>query len=49
MGPSTEAAIAAVRQLREVSIPQAFAQAPAEVFVTGTTAVEVDFVDLARR
>ena len=49
VGPSTEAAIAAVRQLREVSIPQAFAQSPAEVFVTGTTAVEVDFVDLARR
>ena len=48
-GPSTEEAIAAVRQLRDVYIPQAFSRAPAEVFVTGTTAVEIDFVDLARR
>ena len=49
VGPSTEEAIAAVRQLRDVYIPRAFSRAPAEVFVTGTTAVEIDFVDLARR
>ena len=48
-GPSTEEAIASVRTLRGEYIPQAFSGVSATVFVTGITAGEVDFVDLARR
>ena len=48
-GPSTEEAIASVRTLRDKYIPQAFSGVSANVFVTGITAGEVDFVDLARR
>ena len=48
-GPSTEAAIESVRRLRDEYIPQAFADVGAVVLVTGTTANEIDFVDLARR
>ena len=48
-GPATEATIASVRQLRDEYIPQAFSAAPAEVYVTGTTAEEIDFIDMSRR
>ena len=48
-GPSTEESIASVRKLRDSYIPQAFSGVPATVLVTGITAGEVDFVDLARR
>ena len=48
-GPSTEASIASVRQLRDEYIPAAFAGVSAEVLVSGTTAKEIDFIDMGRR
>ena len=48
-GPSTEASIRSVRQLRDEYIPLAFEGVSVDVLVTGTTADEIDFVDLGRR
>ena len=48
-GPSTEASVSSVRQLRDEYIPQAFEGVSVDVLVTGTTADEVDFVDMGRR
>ena len=49
VGPSTEEGIDSVRRLRDEYIPQAFSGVSAGVFVTGTTAKEIDFIDMARR
>jgi RND superfamily putative drug exporter len=43
MDPNSEAAEDAVRRLRDEHVPAAFAGAPAEVFVGGVTALNVDF------
>ena len=48
-GPATEETIASVRMLRSEYIPQAFSGVAADVLVTGTTADEIDFIDLSRR
>ena len=48
-GPATEETISAVRELRDEYIPRAFSGVAAEVYVTGTTAEEIDFIDIARR
>ena len=48
-GPSTEEGIDSIRKLRDEYIPQAFFGVAAEVLVTGTTAKEIDSIDLARR
>ena len=48
-GPSTEEGIESLRTLRDDYIPQAFSGVAADVLVTGTTAKELDFIDLARR
>ena len=48
-GPAPEDSIAAVRKLRDEYIPQAFSGVPAQVLVTGTTAEEIDFIDMSRR
>jgi len=48
-GPSTEASVSSVRQLRDEYIPQAFEGVSVDVLVTGTTADEVDFVDMGRQ
>ena len=48
-GPSTEESINSVRRLRDDYIPAAFAGVSADVVVTGTTAAEIDFVDMGRR
>jgi RND superfamily putative drug exporter len=45
--PRSEEATTAVETLRELDIPLAFAGVDARVLVTGTTARDVDFVDLA--
>ncbi len=47
--PNSEEAIAAVRRLRSEYIPQAFAGAPARVYVSGATAFNTDFFDLTDR
>ncbi|MAG35518.1 MAG: MMPL domain-containing protein [Dehalococcoidia bacterium] len=47
--PSSEAAVAAVRQLRSDYVPAAFAGVPAEVLVGGQTAGNIDFFDLTDR
>ena len=44
-----EQATDAVRRLRSDYIPEAFSGVPAEVFVTGTTADDIDFIDLSNR
>ena len=44
--PSSDAAKAAIRTLREDHVPAAFDGAPVDVYVGGDTASEVDFVDL---
>jgi RND superfamily putative drug exporter len=44
--PSGTAATAAVKDLRESLIPAAFARVPARVYVTGQTALNVDYVDI---
>ena len=49
VGPSTEEAITSVRRLRDSYIVRAFAGTSAEVYVTGITAEEIDFVDVARK
>jgi RND superfamily putative drug exporter len=38
-----------VRRLRDVYIPRAFSGVPANVVVTGTTAKDIDFIDLGRQ
>ena len=48
-GPATEETIASVRMLRSEYIPQAFSGVAANVLVTGTTADEIDFIDLGRQ
>ena len=48
-GPSTKEGIKSIRKLRDEYIPSAFAGVAAEVLVTGTTAKEIDFIDMARR
>ena len=48
-GPSTEESIESLRTLRDEYISQAFSGVAADVLVTGTTAKEIDFIDLARR
>ena len=48
VGASTEEGIAAVRELRDGYIPNAFTGIPAEVLVTGITAEEIDFIDISR-
>ena len=48
-GPSTEASIRSVRRLRDEYIPLAFEGVSVDVLVTGTTANEIDFVDMGRR
>ena len=48
-GPATEETIASVRTLRSEYIPQAFSGVAANVLVTGTTADEIDFIDLGRQ
>ena len=48
-GPSTEESIDSVRQLRDEYIPGAFSGVSADVLVTGTTAKEIDFIDMGRR
>jgi putative drug exporter of the RND superfamily len=48
-GPSTEESISSVRKLRDDYIPGAFSGVSADVLVTGTTASEIDFVDMGRR
>ena len=48
-GPSTEESIDSVRKLRDDYIPRAFSGVSAEVLVTGTTAKDIDFIDLGRR
>ena len=48
-GPSTEASIRSVRKLRDEYVPLAFEGVSVDVLVTGTTANEIDFVDLGRR
>lgn len=49
VGPSTEEAIASVRVLRDDYIPNTFSGSAADVYVTGLTAEEVDFVDIGRK
>ena len=44
--PSGTAATAAVKDLRETLIPAAFAGVPASVYVTGQTALNVDYVGI---
>jgi RND superfamily putative drug exporter len=44
--PSGEAASDAIERLREVYVPEAFGEAPAEVLVGGQTAFNKDFFDL---
>ncbi len=44
--PSGTAATAAVKDLRETLIPAAFAGVPANVYVTGQTALNVDYVGI---
>ena len=46
--PSSEAATAAVRHLRTVTVPSAFAGADARVLVGGETAGGIDFFDLSQ-
>ena len=48
-GPATEESISSVRTLRSQYIPQAFSGVAANVLVTGTTADEIDFIDLGRQ
>ena len=48
VGASTEEGIAAVRKLRDEYIPNTFTRTSAEVLVTGITAEEIDFIDIAR-
>ena len=48
-GPSTEASIRSVRQLRDEYIPLAFEGVSVDVLVTGITANEIDFVDMGQR
>ena len=43
---TSDLAIAKVRELRTTYIPQAFAGSPAKVYVTGTTAFNVDYIDI---
>ena len=42
----SEETVNAVRTLRDVDVPEAFPAVPAQVLVTGTTAEEIDFIDL---
>ena len=46
---TSEDTLAAVRRLRDRHIPAVFAGVPAEVLVTGQTAEEIDFNDIANR
>ena len=46
---ASEEAVAAVRRLRAEYIPEAFAGVPGEVLVTGWTAFNIDFFDIADR
>jgi RND superfamily putative drug exporter len=46
---SSKQAVDAIRRLRNTHIPAAFAGVPAEVLVTGWTAFNVDFFDMADR
>ena len=48
-GPATEETIASVKMLRSEYIPQAFSGVAAEILVTGTTADEIDFIDMGRQ
>jgi len=48
-GTASDRAIGAVRRLRDEYIPQAFAGVDAEGLVTGFTAFNVDFFDIAER
>jgi RND superfamily putative drug exporter len=48
-GANDEASIEAINQLRDEIVPQAFNGLPAEVFVTGDTAFNMDFFDLVDR
>ncbi|MEO8456785.1 MAG: MMPL family transporter [Chloroflexota bacterium] len=43
--PTSDTAIRAVRDLRDIKIPAAFAGSPAQVFVTGQTAGGIDYID----
>ena len=45
---TTDVSLDAVKRLRSQWIPEAFAGVPAEVHVTGETAFNIDFFDLAR-
>ena len=47
--PVSERAVAAVRNLRTDVVPSAFADAPAEVYVTGMTAENIDYYDVMDR
>jgi uncharacterized membrane protein YdfJ with MMPL/SSD domain len=47
--PVSEEAVAAVRSLREEAVPAAFAGAPAQAYVTGTTAENIDYYDVMDR
>ena len=48
-GPSTEEGIESIRKLRDEYIPQGFSGVAADVLVTGTTAKEIDSIDMSRR
>ena len=48
-GPATVDGIESIRKLRDEYIPLAFSGVAADVLVTGTTAQEIDAIDLARR
>ena len=43
--PSSDATVAAVRELREEMIPEAFADTPSEVLVAGTSSENIDYFD----
>ena len=47
--PVSEEAVAAVRDLRSEIVPDALAGAPAEVYVTGMTAENIDYYDVMDR
>ena len=44
--PTEEEAIRAVKALRKTHIPEAFAGTEAQVFVTGSTAIHIDYINL---
>ena len=48
-GPSAVEGIESIRKLRDEYIPQAFSGVVAHVLVTGTTAQEIDAIELTRR